>query len=101
METVFTFTLAALPQNLFSLCIDLSTVRYCVFFVRLAPISVRLLFPSLKNVTPVGFDKHVVLQWRRTSFLQKTFAQKSTHLLVQAQYDIFKHMNTCSHVGAT
>lgn len=85
MEMVFTFTLAATtPVTFFPPCINLlSTVRYCKFLrlFRLAlrsvvppptlspktPLPLPLYLPS-RISPPVGFDKHVVLLWRCTSF---------------------------------
>lgn len=98
MEMVFTFTLVPPhhhPGHLFPFAsiyyLPSVIVNFSICSVLL---SVQLCPPPLKNLTPVGFDKHVVLQMGHS--------HRAPHTrLYKHKYDIFTNTrNTCSHVGA-
>lgn len=83
MEMVFILTLAA--STFFPYTNQLSTVRYCKF-LRLFSLVLKSDDPLpppfyLPSVTPVGFDKHVILQQMHVSI----HTELHTHSHLQAQ----------------
>lgn len=92
-----------------SLCINLlSTVRYCKF-LRLFRLALHSVVPPPfplylppKILTPVGFEKHVVLQMGGARRFDRRHSHRAPHTLAYTSTNMTSLQttrNTCGHVG--